>query len=189
MLIPSVSMSFWYWKMRLFSTSVSIFLKSFLVKDWRLILFGRRPKSSGIISVGLVVLNAPAQIKRIFVVLTSPYLVDIVVPSMRGRRSLWTPSLLGFLPVVCLSWLVNYYLRHDDLVDFIDEYDSFVLNLVDCFLLQIDFVTQMMDKYCLQDAPRIKNFASIPLVCLAEIERPQTLFRKNLGKVAKVFFD
>lgn len=96
--MPSVARSCLYWSKRLKSTFLNIFLKSNLFKALRSILIGNLPRSSGIRSAGLVLLKAPEQMKRIWLVLTSPNLVLIIVPSTSGRRSLCTPSVLGDLP-------------------------------------------------------------------------------------------
>ena len=50
-------------------------------------------------SEGLHEWKAPLQMKRMWSVLTLPYLVDTTEPSMMGSRSLWTPSELASAPV------------------------------------------------------------------------------------------
>mmetsp|Transcript_4546 Transcript_4546/g.13158 ORF Transcript_4546/g.13158 Transcript_4546/m.13158 type:complete len:252 (+) Transcript_4546:227-982(+) len=59
---------------------------------------GRRPCNSASISAGLELWNAPLQMKSMWSVLTLPCFVCTTLPSMIGRRSRCTPSLLT-LPV------------------------------------------------------------------------------------------
>ena len=54
---------------------------------------GILPKSSGIRSEIFAMEKAPLAMKRILSVFISPIFVLIVVPSIMGSKSLWTPSL------------------------------------------------------------------------------------------------
>jgi len=65
---------------------------------------GNLPSNSGIRSLGLLLLKAPAQIKRIWPVLISPNLVLTNVPSIKGNKSLCTPSVDGDLPDAVEAW-------------------------------------------------------------------------------------
>lgn len=79
------------WKIRLNSGSLRMRTNSGLLMGARLTLIGNRPRSSGMRSSTLAIEKEPLPMKRIWSVLISPYLVLIVVPSMRGSRSRWTP--------------------------------------------------------------------------------------------------
>ena len=61
---------------------------------------GSLPCNSGSKSEGLASWNAPDAIKRIWSVLIGPYFVLTVVPSIKGNRSLWTPSLETSPPIL-----------------------------------------------------------------------------------------
>jgi len=91
--IPSVDNKALYCLIIDASGSVKIRLKSATLKDSSSTLIGNLPWSSGIKSEGLATWKAPAAIKRIWSVLTAPYLVMTVDPSTRGSMSLWTPPL------------------------------------------------------------------------------------------------
>lgn len=53
-----------------------------------MIFIGKRPYNSGIISVGLFIVKAPAAINKIFLVSTKPFLVYIMHPSNKANKSL-----------------------------------------------------------------------------------------------------
>lgn len=87
----SVSSKRTCWKIRLNSGSFRIRTNSGLLMGARLTRMGSRPRSSGMRSSTLAIENDPLPMKRIWSVLISPYLVLIVVPSIRGNRSRCTP--------------------------------------------------------------------------------------------------
>ena len=91
---PSVEMSSTYCFIRLFSGSFNILIKSSFPNAFSSTLLGRRPCNSGSKSEGLATWNAPEAINKIWSVLTDPYFVETVEPSIRGSKSLCTPSLL-----------------------------------------------------------------------------------------------
>ncbi len=96
--MPSVFIKALYCLIRLAFVSVRIFTKSDFVKAFSSTRIGKRPCSSGKRSDGFATWNAPEAIKRTWSVLTCPYLVATVVPSIRGNRSLCTPSRLTSPP-------------------------------------------------------------------------------------------
>ena len=94
----SVASSALYCLTRLASGSVRMRRKSSWVSDARLTRIGRRPCSSGSMSVGLARWNAPEQMNSTWSVFTGPCLVFTVVPSISGSRSRCTPSRLTSPP-------------------------------------------------------------------------------------------
>ena len=82
-----------YCLIKLLSGSLRIFLKSSLVKASSSTLIGSLPCSSGSRSDGFANWNAPDAINNMWSVLIGPYFVLTVVPSIKGNKSLWTPSL------------------------------------------------------------------------------------------------
>ena len=78
-------------------TSVNILLNSSLPNIFNSTLTGNLPYNSGNISSGFDILNAPAHINSICLVLIFPWLKFIVVPSIKGNKSLYTPSVEGDL--------------------------------------------------------------------------------------------
>jgi hypothetical protein len=88
----SASNSFCCWKMRLNYGYFKILTNYALLIGARLTLIGKRPSSSGMRFSTLAIEKDPLAMKRIWSVLTSPNLVGTVVPSIKGSRSLCTPS-------------------------------------------------------------------------------------------------
>ena len=82
-----------YCFIKLLSGSLRILLKSSLVKASNSTLIGSLPWSSGNKSEGFASWKDPDAINKIWSVLIGPYLVLTVVPSIKGNKSLWTPSL------------------------------------------------------------------------------------------------
>ena len=82
-----------YCLIKLKSGSFNILLKSSLVKASSSTLIGNLPCNSGSKSDGLASWNAPDAINKIWSVFIGPYFVFTVVPSIKGNKSLWTPSL------------------------------------------------------------------------------------------------
>ena len=72
--------------------SVRIRLKSSTLSELSSTRIGKRPCNSGIKSEGLTRWNAPDAIKRMWSVLTVPYFVETVQPSIKGSKSRCTPS-------------------------------------------------------------------------------------------------
>jgi hypothetical protein len=87
----SVSSKRTCWKIRLKSGSFRMRTNSGLLMGARLTRMGSLPRSSGMRSSTLAMENDPLPMKRMWSVLISPYLVLIVVPSIRGSKSRWTP--------------------------------------------------------------------------------------------------
>jgi len=83
--------------------SVKILMKSFVVSALSSTLIGRRPCSSGMRSEGLDRWKAPEAMNRMWSVRIMPYLVLTEQPSIRGSRSLWTPSLDTLPDVLSVS--------------------------------------------------------------------------------------
>jgi hypothetical protein len=69
-------------------------MKSPSVSDFSSTRMGKRPCSSGIMSLGLETWKAPAAMNRMWSVRTKPCRVLTVVPSTMGRMSRCTPSRL-----------------------------------------------------------------------------------------------
>ena len=92
--IPSVFIKAEYCFVNEFSVSVKILMKSFSLKACNSTLTGNLPCNSGSRSLGFTTWKAPDAINKIWSVFIGPYLVETVVPSIKGNRSLWTPSLL-----------------------------------------------------------------------------------------------
>ena len=78
-------------------TSVNILLNSSFPSIFSSTLTGNLPYNSGNISSGLEILKAPAHMKSICLVFILPWLILIVVPSIKGSKSLYTPSVEGDL--------------------------------------------------------------------------------------------
>ena len=82
-----------YCLIKLLSGSFKILLKSSLFNASSSTLIGSLPCNSGSKSEGFASWNAPDAINKIWSVLIGPYFVLTVVPSIKGNKSLWTPSL------------------------------------------------------------------------------------------------
>mmetsp|Transcript_20688 Transcript_20688/g.70358 ORF Transcript_20688/g.70358 Transcript_20688/m.70358 type:complete len:251 (-) Transcript_20688:35-787(-) len=89
---PSVRISACCCLIMLCVGSVSILYRSSSSRPLRFTRTGSLPCSSASMSLGLHWLNAPLAMKSMCCVLTLPYLVETVVPSITGRRSRCTPS-------------------------------------------------------------------------------------------------
>ena len=81
-----------YCFIKLLSGSLSILLKSLLVKASSSTLIGNLPCSSGNKSEGFASWKAPDAMNKIWSVLIGPYFVLTVVPSINGNKSRCTPS-------------------------------------------------------------------------------------------------
>ncbi len=97
-LMPSVASRAQYCLIRLASGSVRMRRKSSSLSALSSTRMGNRPCSSGKRSDGLAMWKAPDAMNRMWSVFTGPCLVETVVPSMSGNKSLCTPSRLTSAP-------------------------------------------------------------------------------------------